>query len=151
MPSQQSLDQQQYYGNPNNAFWYIISSLIGFSVDLTYEQRVAEIEASSIAVWDVLQECQRPGSLDASIVRSTEVSNDIEGFLRQHTSITLIAFNGGAAMTIFKRHCLPDLSKVQDLLQTPRLIQLPSTSPAYAAMKKQEKCHKWRDALVEFI
>jgi len=113
MPGQVSLDQNQYYGNPNNAFWYIMSSLIGFSIELEYADKESVIQASPFALWDVLQECRRPGSLDSSIVRGTEIGNDIQGFLQTKKNISLIAFNGGAAATLFKRHCLPELNKTR--------------------------------------
>jgi len=144
MPSQISLREQQYYGNRQNVFWWIMSELLSISIELSYSDRVRLLAQSNIALWDVLLNCERPGSLDSSIVRSSEQPNDISGFLEQYPSIALIAFNGGAAKTIFKRHCSDCLKHIDH-------IQLPSTSPAYASMRKHQKLAVWRTALQPFL
>jgi len=151
MPSQVSLREMQYYGNPQNAFWWIMSELLGFSVSMDYQHRVDCVRQSSFAIWDVLSECERPGSLDSSIVRSSEIVNDLPCFLDNHKSISLLVFNGGAAHSIFKRHFKGLITS--DLLNNAAVqtLQLPSTSPAYASMKKVEKLEHWRQALIPFL
>ena len=44
-PSVLSLARQQYYGNPRNAFWPIMGSLLGFAPDAPYPQRTAALMA----------------------------------------------------------------------------------------------------------
>jgi len=151
MPSVISLRDHQYYGNPNNSFWWIMAQLLGFSEKLPYSERVAELEKSPFAVWDVLSDCERQGSLDSSIVRSSEVPNDIASFLQTYSNVTLLAFNGGAAERIFRRHCSDLVTKEVLQRQVPETILLPSTSPAYASMKKQEKLDCWSKALSAHI
>ena len=144
MPSIKSLDVGQYYGHPHNSFWWIMSQIALFPMALDYSERVAKVQEAGICVWDVLSDCQRAGSLDANIVRESEVPNDIVGFLRKHPSISMLGFNGAAAKTIYKRHN----SLSDDELD---LCQLPSTSPAYASMKKEEKLGIWRSALIPHL
>jgi len=151
MPSQISLREQQYYGNRNNAFWWIMSELLGFSVELNYSNRVEKIKQSPFAVWDVLVDCERPGSLDSSIVRASEVPNDIAALLQVYSNVSLLAFNGAAAKTIFMRHSRNLISLESLGRQSPEIIQLPSTSPAYASMNKQEKLRLWSHALDRYI
>lgn len=144
MPSQISLREQQYYANPNNAFWWIMSQIVGYENSLDYLQRTKLICDSGLAVWDVLENCQRLGSLDSNIQRDSEIANDLGGLILRNPSLRLIAFNGAAAKQIFMRHCSRVLSEYPKL----SWLQLPSTSPAYAAMPKSEKLSIWRKAIL---
>jgi G:T/U-mismatch repair DNA glycosylase len=59
--------------------------------------------SEGFCVWDVVQSCQRPGSLDSDI--KEEVPNDIRGFCQQHESIRRIVLaNGGTGSSIFVKH-----------------------------------------------
>ena len=105
MPSQMSLQKQQYYAHPRNAFWWVMSEIFEFSQHLPYSDRVSQLTHSQIAVWDVLLDCVRPGSLDSKIELHSELANDFAGFLEANPDIKLIAFNGRAAEKIFMRRC----------------------------------------------
>ena len=142
MPGAASLLAQQYYAHPHNAFWRIMAALTGVALDAAYEERVRGLQSANLAVWDVLQSCERPGSLDASIRRDSEVANDFAAFFTQHPHITHVFFNGGAAAASFKRHCAA-------LLHDPRLSfqRLPSTSPAHAALRFEHKLAAWHGAM----
>jgi double-stranded uracil-DNA glycosylase len=142
MPGVASLTAGQYYAHPQNAFWRIMSELIGFAPDATYGARVQALGLAGIAVWDVLQSCERPGSLDTSILRDSEVANDFTAFFVQHAAVTRVFFNGGAAAASFKRH-------YPMLMRDPRLSfqRLPSTSPAHASLRFEQKLSVWKSAL----
>lgn len=142
MPSQKSLASQQYYANPQNSFWWIMSQLIGFDVSDCYAKRQTALKVSKIAVWDVLYDCNRLGSADSAIQKSSEIPNDFAAFFGQQNSLKYVGFNGVAAQKIFMRHC-PSLLTIYDLAA----IKLPSTSPAYAAMRPEEKLRIWRQFL----
>src|SRR5687768_2652455 len=64
VPSIASLAKQQYYGHPQNKFWPIMGRLFGAGLDRRYEERKQILREHGVAVWDVLRECYRPGSLD---------------------------------------------------------------------------------------
>ena len=142
MPGVVSLAAGKYYAHPQNAFWRIMSELIGFAPDATYVARVQALRLAGIAVWDVLQSCERPGSLDTSILRDSEVANDFTAFFVRHAAVTQVFFNGGAAEASFKRHCAT-------LMRDPRLSfqRLPSTSPAHASLRFEQKLGAWKSAL----
>ena len=55
MPGTVSLQKQQYYGHPRNAFWPIIGHLFAANPEQDYLQRQAILQKHGIAVWDVLQ------------------------------------------------------------------------------------------------
>jgi len=137
MPSIASLEKQQYYGNPRNAFWPLMGRLLDFD-PTNYACNVEQITRQHIAIWDVIGECIRPGSLDSSIVKGSERMNAIPQLLAGHASLTRIALNGGTAARLFKRHCLPELDSSQL-----EIFYLPSTSPANARMNFEEKCNRW--------
>jgi hypoxanthine-DNA glycosylase len=142
MPGVASLQAQRYYAHPHNQFWPIMGALLDLDPAMPYEARCACLTAAGIAVWDVLQSCERPGSLDADINASSVVPNDFAGFFAAHPQIHHVFFNGAAAETLFRRHVQPHLA-----LNHITTGRLPSTSPAHAALRPAEKIALWRAAL----
>lgn len=144
MPGQVSLDQQQYYAHPRNAFWKIMAALTHTPADADYAKRCTQCIAANIAVWDVMKACYRPGSLDQHIDNSTVEANDFVSFLQNYPAIHTIFFNGAKAEQTFKQAVLPTFPQQQQL---PTLLRLPSTSPAHAAMSLDEKTAIWLTAI----
>lgn len=138
MPGVASLAAGQYYAHPRNAFWDIMGDLLGAGRDLPYRRRLAALRRAGVALWDVVAECERPGSLDANIRR--ERANDLAGLLRRCPRIGVMVFNGQPAARLFHRH-------VRDLPRPVRLLVLPSTSPAHAARSPAWKRRAWRRGL----
>ena len=136
MPSVKSLQQQQYYAHPQNAFWKILATLLEFAPDLPYPQRIAALHNAHVAVWDVLKSCERDGSLDTAITCASEKPNAIAEMLREHKSIAAVCLNGRKAVTSFHRHLQIDLAL--------KIIELPSTSPANARLSFEQKLATWR-------
>jgi hypoxanthine-DNA glycosylase len=135
LPGKESLRRGEYYANPRNAFWGIAESLFGIPKETAYEERVRALNEVGVALWDVCAAANRPGSLDLSIRRGTEVPNDFAAFLAAHSHVKLIAFNGTKAAALFREHV--------KLNGTVRCVDLPSTSPAHAAMSFAEKVKRW--------
>ncbi|HEV2549838.1 MAG TPA: DNA-deoxyinosine glycosylase [Stellaceae bacterium] len=125
MPGEASLKAGQYYAHPSNAFWRIMGELFGSGPSLPYAGRVERLNFAGVALWDSLQACIRPGSLDSSI--SEEVANDFPAFFAKYPHTTHVYFNGGKAETVFRRHALPSLPNTQRVF-----TRLPSTSQAHA-------------------
>jgi hypoxanthine-DNA glycosylase len=146
LPGRASLDAGQYYAQPRNAFWCIMGSLCGAHPELAYADRLAALDRSGVALWDVLHEAARPGSLDANIVAASERFNNIAGLIANHPTISLIAFNGQKAADIFRRRIESSLTRHEIETAT-----LPSTSPAHATMSREEKLASWRDALMPHL
>lgn len=138
IPGIASLKANQYYAHPRNAFWPIMASLLNFDATLSYQERVKALLASNIALWDVLQECERAGSLDSAIKQGSRIANDFVTFFEHHPNIQTIAFNGAEAENSFKKYVL-----TKNALPNTRLIRLPSTSPAHAIPMTQ-KMAAWR-------
>jgi len=143
MPGIASLRAGQYYAHPRNQFWPIMASILCIDlVALAYPQRRQALLDAGIALWDVLQTCYRPGSLDADIAPDSIVVNDFTSFFQQHPAIHHIYFNGAAAEQHFKRRVEPLLSLRQPSSLT--FQRLPSTSPANAALDFPAKLTVWR-------
>lgn len=143
MPSVASLDKQQYYGKPQNAFWRIMGELFAAGSELDYAVRAGNLTDAGIAVWDVLASCVRPGSLDSAIDMQTAEVNPLVELLGQEKTIAHVFFNGRKAEEIFQRLIMPELQRTDILFDC-----LPSTSPANAAMNFETKLERWRAVAV---
>lgn len=141
LPGQQSLQATQYYAHPQNAFWRIMADV--FAVAGSYDERCAGLRSAGIAVWDVLASSVRPGSLDADIELASAQANDFVAFFAAHPAVTTVCFNGRKAEQLFERMVMPQLEGGSDR----RYVGLPSTSPAFAAMRYEQKLEIWRGIL----
>lgn len=139
LPSQLSLIEQEYYANPRNAFWRIMREIAGSADNDSYESRCNKLINKRIALWDVLASSLRPGSLDSAIDVASAMENDFSSLFEQHPRITLICFNGKKARELFDRLVLCSTTVPEGC----KLIDLPSSSPAHAAMNFEQKLERW--------
>lgn len=140
MPGELSLARQQYYAHPSNAFWKIMANLFDFNPDDNYANKLLALQQHKLALWDVIQSCERQGSLDSNISNASIISNDFAGFFQQHRQIKHIFFNGSRACQEYQKRVLPQLSEPwKSLIYT----RLPSTSPAMASLRFEQKLIAW--------
>jgi len=144
MPGVESLRQQQYYAHPRNAFWFIMGKLFGAHAALDYKERKGILIQQQISLWDVLAHCVRPGSLDSDIRPESEAVNQLDVFCRNQPELRAVAFNGRRARETFNRHFF---KKSPEPWQNLLLIDLPSTSPAHAALRPNQKLAAWQQCL----
>ena len=134
LPGEVSLQRAQYYGHPRNLFWPVVGDVIGRDlVAASYEERLAAILAAGIGVWDVVDSARREGSLDAAI--RDHRPNDLARLEETLPDLRAIGFNGATAARIGR----PQLADANL-----HFIVLPSSSPAYASMRWEEKLERWR-------
>lgn len=143
-PSIISVAKHQYFANPRNSFWPILAEIYKFDPSLNYLQRVKICESLPIIIWDVIQYCQRKGSLDSAIKAESVITNDIQSLLKNYQNIECIAFNGASASKWFKQKVIPALIPVQNI----KYLNLPSTSPAHAAMSFDKKLSLWQQIII---
>ncbi len=143
MPGVASLQAAQYYAHPRNAFWPIMGALFAFDHQVDYHSRIAEIGKLPIILWDSLQSCHRPGSLDSNIDVESARANDFPGLLQRFPGVRAIFFNGATSEKYFRRLALPKLPDATAI----ELLRLPSTSPANAGMSFERKLAAWRQIL----
>lgn len=139
IPGEESLRKQQYYGYPRNHFWKIMFTIFNTEFTDDYDEKTTFLLKNNIALWDVIQNCEREGSLDSNI--KNPIPNDINGLLLKYPNIKLICFNGKKAEESFKRYVQKGLER-KDI----KTISLPSTSPANT-MKFEDKLKIWIETI----
>lgn len=140
MPGGASLRAGRYYAHPQNLFWRFMGELVGAAPELPYAQRIDRLRDAGIALWDVIAECERRGSLDSAI--RAAVANDFDAFFAAHGALEAVFFNGAAAEATFRRQVRAAVVPAGVALQ-----RLPSTSPANRAVSTESKLAVWRAAL----
>ena len=136
LPGDASLLAAQYYAHPRNQFWRLIGAAIGREdlPQLDYDARLAALKHARVGLWDVIASAQRRGSLDAQI-RSAAPAPLVE-LAATLPRLRAIAFNGAAAARLGRRQ----------LAGTGfTLVDLPSSSPANAAIPFEAKLARWRE------
>ena len=102
LPGEASLAAQRYYAHPTNQFWRLLGQAIGEELaDVDYEARLQRLAVREIALWDVVAEARRRGSLDGAIRAATP--NELADFVAAHPRLAAIAFNGRTAAAIGRR------------------------------------------------
>jgi len=137
MPGVASLEAVQYYAFERNVFWKIMGDLFTAGPELDYQLRLQKLVANHIALWDVIETCHRPGSLDSAISEDGMTTNDFKSFFEQHPQVTQVYFNGQKAASLYKKKVLPDL------ISQLKYHVLPSTSPAHASKSYATKLEAW--------
>lgn len=145
MPGVRSLAASQFYAHPRNLFWPFMGALYGATPEQSYTARIAHLHRAGIGLWDVLEHCERKGSLDSDIRAGSAVPNDIPSLLKTHTTIRVIALNGKEASKIFARRIAPRIEAARFTQLT--ILALPSTSPANASIPRASKLERWSELL----
>jgi hypoxanthine-DNA glycosylase len=132
-PSEASLAAGEYYAHPRNQFWRLVGDLIGEPMHgLPYAHRLARLLAHRVGLWDVLDACDREGSLDAAIKNSR--ANAFARLRRLAPDLRDVAFNGGTAGRFAPVFAAAGY----------RTTVLPSSSPAHAGRSYDQKLQLWR-------
>ena len=116
-PSVQSLERQQYYAHPQNWFWRVMAHCgVVSEAQRPYAERVEQVRAEGIAIWDLYERVRREGSGDDKI--RDAVPNRVGELLVSRGPFPILL--NGRRLREFRR-AFPDLEAEQ--------IALPSTSP----------------------
>ncbi|CAN7460921.1 DNA-deoxyinosine glycosylase [Trinickia sp. LjRoot230] len=136
LPGEVSIAQAQYYAHPRNLFWKLVGDTIGAPlVELAYTERLRVLLDHRIGLWDVVAEARRIGSLDSCI--RDHASNDLIGLIDTLPNLAVVAFNGAKAETI-------GMKALGERAQQYRLLRMPSSSPAHAAIQYPQKLAIWQ-------
>ena len=135
-PGVASLAAGHYYAHPRNQFWPILAQCLGEPLtSLGFDQRYRALLRHRIGLWDVIDACVRPGSLDADIREARP--NELLRALTLAPRLRKVLFNGRTAAR---------QSKLFEAFGVAVFV-LPSTSPAHAGMPVERKLDAWRHAL----
>jgi len=139
MPGEKSLALQEYYGNRGNQFWKILFTIFNKELSQNYDDKLSLLKQNHIALWDVLQYCEREGSLDSNI--KNEVANNFEEFYNDHPGITRVFFSSKNAAAYYDKY----VGRKKDMIyQT-----LPSPSGANATMNFTAKLEIWQEYILK--
>ena len=133
IPGVKSLEMQQYYAHPQNKFWKIICEIFNEEFTTDYTERIKILEKYHVALWDVIDTCERKGSLDSEI--RNEEANKIGELLHNYPNIKAIFCNG--------QKSYKNLQKILGKKFRSPIIVLPSTSPANAGLSYFDKLKSW--------
>lgn len=141
LPGEASLAAGRYYAHPRNQFWPLAGAVIGREdlAALPYDERLAAVLAGGLGLWDTIASAVRPGSLDAAIREAQGA--DLAGLVASLPRLRAVGFNGKTAARIGRA-----MLGASGLA----LIDLPSSSPAHAALGLAAKREKWL-ALREYL
>jgi len=132
-PGKASLAASQYYAHPRNQFWRLLSAILGDDLAaLPYRQRLQRLLAHHIGLWDVIDACEREGSLDASIRRAQ--ANDFARLKHDCPQLVRVCFNGKTSGKFAPQFAEAGFDT----------LVLPSSSPANAQWSFEEKLKTWR-------
>lgn len=134
LPGEASLAAGRYYAHPRNRFWHLAGAVIGRDdlADLPYDVRLAALLGAGIGLWDTIASARRAGSLDGAI-REVEAA-PLRDLVATLPALRAVAFNGATSAKIGRRA----------LHGTPlALVDLPSSSPANAAIPLDAKRARW--------
>jgi hypoxanthine-DNA glycosylase len=135
-PSEASLAAGQYYAHPRNQFWRLLGALLGEPLaELDYGRRAVRVLAHRVGIWDVLDACRRPGSLDSSI--RDACPNDFAALRQLAPGLRCVLFNGGTAGRFARQFAAAGFATAV----------LPSSSPAHAGRTFEQKLALWRAAM----
>jgi len=133
VPGVKSLEMQQYYAHPQNQFWKLMFHLFDEAFSLDYQERINLLKEKKIALWDVIESCERKGSLDTEI--KNEIDNNIPQLIKNHPNIKIIFCNG--------QKSYKNLIKILGKNFKIPIMVLPSTSPLHT-VKFEEKLDSWK-------
>jgi hypoxanthine-DNA glycosylase len=140
LPGAASLAAGRYYAHPRNQFWRLLGAVIGEDLPaLPYDERLAALRHHRIGLWDVVAEAERAGSLDAAI--RNHAPNDLQSLTTSLPVLRTIGFNGATAARIGR-------AQLGALAKRYRLVPLPSSSPAHAALSFEAKLTRWLELAV---
>lgn len=104
-PSAASLEKRQYYGNPRNHFWEIVAACFAENQtppgwpEVSYGEKLDFLDSCGIILWDMVESCERTGSLDDGI--RDVVLNPVADLLATNPRIMRVGMNGGYAASRF--------------------------------------------------
>lgn len=134
LPGEASLAAAQYYAHPRNQFWRLVGAVIGVDlVTMDYDVRLVVLRDHGIGLWDSIGSATRSGSLDTAI--RDVAANPLATLVSTLPALRCVAFNGAKSASIGARQ----LEGAGGFA----VLRLPSSSPAHAALRFDDKLAQW--------
>ena len=132
-----------FYAVKRNQFWPILEDVYGRDLS-TKQAKQALFEELHIAIADIIQQCERKthSSHDSQLMNIVYAVEEIAGILDTQP-INMIFFTSRFAETHFRRA----FKGVIERHPVVELVTLPSPSPRYAWMSREQKVQRYKELL----
>ncbi len=141
-----------YYNNPKNQFWRIIADIFHNNAVIggDRDERYVCLLDNGIGLWDVIRSCRFEvrSSLDSKIKKGSIIYNDFWSLQQKCPELKCIVFNSQNAKKLFDGYLKQEKNEavkawLSELTNNGKNV-LPSTSPANARKKPEEKLKEWK-------
>jgi len=136
-------DYDWFYGTKRNQFWSILEGVYG--IELRNKHSKQELFAKlGIAMADIISQCERKegNNLDTNLVNIVYNIEAITEILETH-QIENILFSSRFVEDRFRKLFKDIINRYPSI----HLVTLPSPSPRYAQMSKEQKIQRYRELL----
>ena len=123
-PSVKSREQGFYYGNKQNRFWKMLSSVFDEEIQDNIEAKKSFLLKHHIALYDVIEQSDLKGSADIALEKSNNKTAEISFLLPPHTKVRKILCNGKTSFNILTSN------GTNCTVNNIPIVYMPSTSPA---------------------
>lgn len=132
-----------FYSNGRNQFWPILEEVYGVRLR-TRQEMQALFSALGMAIADMIYQCERRhgSSLDSNLVNKVYAVEQITHVLEDNP-IAKLFFTGCGVETEFRHVFKKAISRHPAI----ELVPLPSPSPRYAVMSREQKIETYKDLL----
>ncbi len=136
-----------YYSNGRNQFWPILEQVYGVSLKSKKEKQ-ALFTRLKMAITDIILHCERRANnnLDTNLTNIIFNTQAITDVIRKNM-LEKIYFSSRFAEKLFKKQFKDLIEKYPKI----KLITLPSPSPRYAVLTKQEKAARYKHLLPKLV
>ena len=143
----ENINYDFYYANGRNQFWSIIEKVYNLSLDTTKKKQEL-FSKLGIAISDIIYQCERKSnsSLDTNLVNFIYNFEAIEKIL-ESKNIQRILFSSRFVEKEYKKIFKAQIKMYPKI----ELITLPSPSPRYAILSKDEKRAIYAEILPKLV
>ena len=140
LPSIKSREDGFFYAHPQNRFFKTLAGIFNEEEPKTIIDRKEFLNRHSIALYDVIYECDICGSSDSSIKNVVPIK--LKELLKQYPNISKIYTTGKKSKDLYDKYLLKDIGI--------EAISLPSSSAANAGMSQSQLIEAYRVILDAF-
>ena len=131
-----------FYANGRNHFWPIMEQVYGLELRTKEKQQDLFVRLE-MALADIIQSCERRKNSNLDVNLFNIVYNKVLGNIISKNNVKTIFFTSRFVETLFRRN----FKKLINSYPKIKLITLPSPSPRYAVLSKNEKIFKYKELL----
>lgn len=137
-PSEKSLKNNQYYNNPTNQFWKLLSDVLGTDLNkMNYDERIKILLDHNIGIWDSISQCERKTSSDSKIMNPS--FNDFSSL--NCPQLKVILGNSDKSYDYLKKCNVPNKVRTGKLISSSRA----------RTIQYNHKLTNWKEQLEPFI